>query len=248
MGSSWVAETEQAHEMRLKARDPIASERALAALRHARSFVRPRSFSLPRYQEAAEAYLVAADVLEEEGKYDLALGAKERAKALFKEARSKEQTLSPKRTKRIYEYHRRHGKPAQEAFRLAKAQREERIVGHIGDVNWLEYGGGPIIKKSDGSYHLEYVVPPEEAGRKRYFVYHIDLDKERFPDWVDAQDVAETMDISPTILRRNWNSPSVLKRALAREHIANYYGWENFDDSPDRLTRREIQTHYRKSP
>ena len=148
------------------------------------------------------------------------------------------------RTKRIYSYHRRQGKPAQEAYRLAKWQREHRIVGHIGDVNWLQHSGGPIMKDSSGNYSLEYVEPPN--GGKKYIVYRVDLDKEPLPKWIDAKKVANTIGSSPGLIRLSWNSANPRKRALAREAVASHYGWFELDQYPLRLTKKEIQTRYRR--
>ena len=226
-------------------RDPIASPNALLAYRNARTLAR-NAYGPSGYQRAAEAYFVAADAFEAEGITDLALVLRQRARALEKKVSPPTRfPVSPERTKRIYERQRARGRPAAEAYRIAQErQQEPRIVGHIGDVNWPAYDGGPIYRHPDGSYSLEYVVVDEE--RPRWYVYGTDLDKEPIPDWVDVREVAESSDMSPSVLRKDWNSRDVRRRAWARQTVANYHGWENLDSYPLSLTRREVQARYRR--
>ena len=223
-------------------RDPIASPNALLAYRNARTLAR-NAYGPSGYQRAAEAYFVAADAFEAEGITDLALVLRQRARALEKKVSPPTRfPVSPERTKRIYERQRARGRSAAEAYRIAQErQQEPRIVGHIGDVNWPEYDGGPIYRHPDGSYSLNYIIVDEE--RPRWYVYRVGLDKEPLPDWVDPTDVAPD---ATTLLRKNWNSPNVRKRAWARWDVANYYGWDELDSYPLVLTRREIQSRYRR--
>ena len=228
-------------------RDPIASPRALLAYRNARTLARS-AYRPGDYQRAADAYFVAADAFEAEGVTDLALVLRQRARALEKRVSPRQSfPVSPERTKRIYERQRARGQPAAEAYRIAQErQQEPRIIGHIGDVSWPQYEGGPIYKSADGSYSLEYIVPDENESRPRYWVYRVDLDKEPLPEWVNPHDISQSTSISPTIIRKNWNDPNPRNRAWARWEVANYYGWENLDGYPLVLTRREVQQRYRR--
>lgn len=230
----------------MRQRDPLASERSLTALRYARSIAK-RAYHPGTYAEAADAYSVAADSLEEEGKSELALAARERARGLRRKASPRRaEAPSKERTRRIYEHHRQAGKPAKEAFRLAKTQREWRIVGNIGDVNWPNEEGGPIIKHADGSYSVEWIEPEDENNR-RFRVYRVDLDVESLPSWIDARAVARANGTSQTVLRKAWRSKSPASRANARWVVASYHGWHELDSYPESYTRREIQTKYRRS-
>lgn len=239
--------------MRSIRRDPLASERSLAALRYARGIAK-NAYHPRAYTEAADAYSVAADSLEEEGKGELALAARERARALRRKASPRESKApSKKRTRRIYEHHRQAGKPAKEAFRLAKTQREWSVVGSIGDVNWPREEGGPILRHADGSYSVEWIEPEDERTRdgraepnRRFRVYRVDLDVEPLPSWIDARAVARSIGQSPTVLRKRWRSRDPKVRASARWDVALYHGWPELDDYPESYTRREIQTRYRR--
>lgn len=230
-------------------RDPIASERALLAYSNARRLAAV-AYSPAGLQRASDAYFVAADAFEAEGgrAADLAVTLRQRARALAKRAAPQTQfPVSPERTRRIYARQRARGKPAAEAFRTAKKrQQEPRVVGHVGDVNWPQYNGGPILKAADGSYSLEYIVPPEESEYRRYEVYRMDLDKEPLPDWIDATDVARAVGMSATVLRKLWNHRDPQARAEARMLVASYHGWDNLDSYPLRLTKREVQARYRR--
>lgn len=229
-------------------RDQIASEEALLAYRNARKLAEG-AYHPEAYRRASEAYFVAADAFEAEGVSDLAITLRQRARALAKAASPPTRfPVSPERTRRIYEQQRARGKPAAQAFQIAKErQQEARIVGHVGDVNWPAYEGGPILKNADGTYALEYVIPPEEEGRRaRYEIYRTDLDKEPLPDWVDASDVAPFIGTSATILRKHWNDRDPRVRAYARVAVAAYYGWHNLDDYPLSLTKKEVQARYRR--
>ena len=228
-------------------RDPIASERALLAYRNARRLA-SEAYGPAAYRRASDAYFVAADAFEAEGgeAADLAVVLRQRARALAKRAAPQTQfPVSPKRTRRIYQRQRARGKPAAQAFRTAKErQQEPRVVGHVGDVNWPQYEGGPILKDVDGSYRLEYVIPPDEG--RFYEIYLTDLDREPLPSWIDAPDVASYIGTSVAILRKRWNDPNPRVRAHARVDVAGYHGWHNLDSYPLRLTKREVQARYRR--
>ncbi len=130
-------------------------------------------------------------------------------------------------------------------------------VGHIGDVNWAEYGGGPVYRRAPesggqtdiyGDCFLVYVEPPTDDVEfsdpdARWTVYSIELDPE-IPDWADLKAVGETMDMTVKDLKADFTSTDPLHRALAYESVASYYGWENFDGYPRQLTCAEMNKEF----
>ena len=227
-------------------RDPIASEAALLAYRNARQLAKD-AYGPATYRRASDAYFVAADAFEAEGVADLAITLRQRARALARQASPRKAfPVKAARTRRIYVEERARGRPAAEAYRVARERQEgPRVVGHVGDVNWPDEEGGPILKSADGSYSLEYVIPPEDDEEDGLWtVYQTDLDKEPLPDWVDARGVAASSGTSASILRKAWNSPNPHARAFARMDVAGYHGWNNLDDYPLRLTRQEVEERY----
>lgn len=121
-------------------------------------------------------------------------------------------------------------------------------VGHIGDVNWLEYGGGPVFRHEDGSYTLEYVEePPDDIDfddpKARWTIYRVALDQE-VPNWGDINDVALTVGSTSRNLRADFLSDDPVRRATAYQDWAGYYGWNNFDDYPLVLTKTEVYRRY----
>lgn len=210
-----------------------------------------------RTQEVADTWAVAADALEEAGEHAEALAARTRSRVYRRRQRLKEADvrraekakkkaaeLRVSRTKRLYRVHRRLGRTAQEAYRLAATQRGERIVGSVGDVNWPSYSGGPIVKDEVGNYALEWIEPPEETER-RFTVYRVDLDRESLPGWINAVAVMQG-EGGPSVLRRRWRSRDPKTRASARWMVGSYYGWNDLDSYPLRLTRRQIEERYRR--
>ena len=63
-------------------------------------------------------------------------------------------------------------------------------VGHIGDVSWVEYDGGPVFVDRTGKYdpELEYVETPPETREgfddpeARWTIYRVPLEK-GVPTW-----------------------------------------------------------------
>ena len=151
------------------------------------------------------------------------------------------------RRERLYRYYRRQGLPAGEAFDRAKLLEGVRMVGWIGDKSWPEESGGPILQRSDGSYAVEHVEPPEEGGRRgRWTIHRVDLDRRPVPSWIDVNAVARFIGQPATILRRRWSSSDPRVRAGAVEDVAAYYGWNELDSYPLYLSRREVELRYRR--
>ncbi len=130
---------------------------------------------------------------------------------------------------------------------LSEQQGEEK-VGSIGDVNAAEYGGGIVVKTPYG-YTLKYTDGAEsyhERGEdpETLPVYRADLGENAedflsFNDWINWEDVGRTMDLDPEEVPQIAQSPQ--GRADLAWSAANYYGWENFDDSPVEVSFQEIE-------
>jgi len=128
------------------------------------------------------------------------------------------------------------------------------IIGTVGDVNYPEYDGGPVIRGEDGSYDVEYVFAPEDNQddpAARWTVYRTDLSAPG--DWCKWADVAETcgqdveaydcFDVSfgEDPVSRDENA---MARANAILDAAGHCGWENFDSYPLSLTEKEVYDRY----
>jgi hypothetical protein len=123
-------------------------------------------------------------------------------------------------------------------------------VGHIGDVNWPEYGGGPVFvdKTGESAPMLEYVEPPsddQEFGdpEARWTVYRVRLDPE-VPTWGDIDSVADSAGQDPKELAAAFTSDDPMQRAWAYETWAGHYGWHEFDQYALTLTCAEMNKRY----
>ncbi|KKL10220.1 hypothetical protein LCGC14_2558000 [marine sediment metagenome] len=123
-------------------------------------------------------------------------------------------------------------------------------VGHIGDVNWPEYGGGPVFIDRTGVYapELEYVEPPTDDlefsdPNARWTIYRVVLDPE-VPAWGDIEHVAQAMGADPKELAADFASDDPIQRAGAYESWARYYGWHEFDQEPLTLTCAGMNERY----
>lgn len=123
-------------------------------------------------------------------------------------------------------------------------------VGHMGDVNWPEYGGGPVFVDRTGNYEPElvYVQPPPDDldfgdPQARWEVYRVVLDPE-VPSWGDVEEVANSAGDDPSALREAFTSDDPLRRAWAYESFAAHYGWAHFDEYPRLLTCFEMNEQY----
>lgn len=130
------------------------------------------------------------------------------------------------------------------------AQPQWKQVGHIGDVSWPEYDGGPVFVDETGVYapELEYVEAPSENvdfedPSARWTVYRVPLEK-GVPDWGDINDVARTVGQDPGELRAAFESDDPIDRANAYQDWASHYGWFELDQYPLQLTCPEVNKRY----
>lgn len=143
---------------------------------------------------------------------------------------------------------RRVATPAGRGHRVAADHTELKEIGHIGDVNWPEHGGGPIYERPDGTCFLVYVEPPTDEvefndPEARWTVYSVELDPSP-PSWGNANAVAASTDQSPIALKNAFKNHDPMKRAWAYETWAGYYGWNEFDQYARQLTCAEMNEEF----
>lgn len=155
-------------------------------------------------------------------------------------------TTEQRRTQLYKRYRRR--LPAAKAFE--HAQREARLR-RIGTIEWPPTrdgeGGGVVVQTEDGRYHVHWI---EQRMDGKFFIYEVPLDREPLPNWMSGRflnELAESFGIRPTLFRRMWNSPDPRIRARAMEVAARSAmgGWQNFDEYPRVMSRREVELRYR---
>lgn len=124
------------------------------------------------------------------------------------------------------------------------------IVGTVGDVDFLTYGGGEVYKNADGEYALEYVEPPPDDielndKNARWTIYRVELER-GLPAWGSYKAAAKTSGQKPSELKNAFESDDPMKRAWAYETFAGHYGWDEFDSYPLVLDKHEVESRYEK--
>lgn len=132
---------------------------------------------------------------------------------------------------------------------------EWEVIGHIGDVNAIEYGGGPVLRNlEDGHILIEYTYGMEgeedspmdgDEGYEDFVltVYRVEVEDDVFDyhDWCDVDSVASTIGADPEELEEAGRSPNVMDRVWATEAIASNWGWEELDHYPVTFTVAELE-------
>lgn len=115
------------------------------------------------------------------------------------------------------------------------------VVGTIGDVNPLDYGGGIVYRDKVGALSLEWYEPEDEDNEDSPITcYRVDLDHGA-ESWMALGAVAKTCDESELELRAAFDSPDPVRLAHAFWSVAMYHGWHNLDSDPLTLTRAEAE-------
>ena len=127
------------------------------------------------------------------------------------------------------------------------------IIGHFGDVNAPEYGGGAVVAIHQKGQRRYFVVEHtdgievEHPGDKSYGTAKRKLKIHLWSrpiaddvivdlDWVDWKAVAESSGIDLRKIRQDaWSSDPML-RALVYELVGSHYGWHELDQYPFELT------------
>lgn len=134
-------------------------------------------------------------------------------------------------------------------------QPEWKIIGQLGDVNPLAYGGGILAKHAQGHYVLEYLRDSANMQDQddvdeldlTYTVYstHFDGDEDLTVtlDWANLAEVASSVGATVKELRAMAKG-SPQDKALFIETVAGHYGWENIDSYPNTFTGHELATQW----
>ncbi len=132
------------------------------------------------------------------------------------------------------------------------------ILGTIGDVNPIAYGGGYVCRRTDRPDDLPWVefchgvefASDVEIRESTFEVYREDVHADvcAYLDWADLAKVAESCDTTPEELRECGRSKNVMDRVWAIETIALYYGWNGLDSYPLSLTIAELCERWGDDP
>lgn len=149
------------------------------------------------------------------------------------------------------------------------------LLGTIGDVNLLDYDGGYVYQRNDGTVFIEYLETPcdddpwfDENGYKSYelplryapyTIYHVEVSDDIKADlsWIGEKGWKQLAQ------RGNGDSSKVegeeLARALSRSatplerarlywDVAIQYGWHELDHYPDHVTGEEAAERFGVPP
>ena len=127
-----------------------------------------------------------------------------------------------------------------------------RYYATVGDVNPIDYDGGYIFRvTSDGktTYRLEYVNwDSDESENGNLYSVDVDRDLSNQISWVKDKDIehlASAIDIEPAEWKALMQHPEVIVRARCLEEVAGYFGWENLDSYPNKVTRSSLKKRWK---
>ena len=146
---------------------------------------------------------------------------------------------------------------------MTTQQPEWELVGTLGDVDPLGYGGGWIFRDKTGVYppELEYVEPTiQHENTGTVMVYRLILEPHTYVDGVlsdnsyhpetpvwyaDKLDsVCSCCDCDRDELIAALCGSEPVAKATAYENLAAYWGWHEFDQYPLELTPEEAEERY----
>lgn len=114
------------------------------------------------------------------------------------------------------------------------------IIGTIGDVNPLDYGGGFVYRDKVGACSLEWYEPEDDSDEESDIIcYRVDIDYGA-ESWMDLPAVAKSADHAD-IAEAIEDDSNPMRRALAFWSVAGHWGWHELDHYPLRLTRAEAE-------
>ena len=145
---------------------------------------------------------------------------------------------------------------------MATQQPEWELVGTIGDVNPVDYGGGFVFRDKTVVYEpeVEYIEPNGDEPEDGVTVYRVSMEKHTFIDGILSDNpyhpgifvwyadklasVCKTCDchLDELIAALCGDDPS--SKAWAYETMAICWGWGEFDHYPLTLTAEEAEKRY----
>jgi len=118
------------------------------------------------------------------------------------------------------------------------------LVGDLGDVNPLEYGGTLIYKVMDpnGVYYEAVRIDPRINRTFEIRRWTIENDVLADASWVDEYlgDLAKSIGVTTQYLKRVSVHPDARRRASLYEDIGSYFGLDNLDAYPSVMTRERV--------
>ena len=149
-------------------------------------------------------------------------------------------------------------------------------IAQLGDKNPIDHGGYWILRDTTGVYTEEaelLMVPDDEDGK--YTICRFTLDRCTFingvlsdnkfhPDksawWAKTEEerkarpqdstylknIADFIGIAVEELVDHFCSEDALKRAVAYRAVGDYHGFNNLDDYPLTMKRREVKARYKE--
>ncbi len=134
---------------------------------------------------------------------------------------------------------------------------EHQILGRIGDVDPIEYGGGivfqteygPVLEYTRGLEGEDVDAEDDHEHSAKLPLYRVDIDDDALKDlsWLkpdDLKSIARTMDRTVSDLRKAAKSSNVMERVSFYEDVAGYYGWDNIDHYPFEIAVVELNERW----
>ena len=149
-------------------------------------------------------------------------------------------------------------------------------IAQLGDKNPIDHGGYWILRDTTGVYpeEGELLIVPEEDGGK-YTIYRFILERCTFTDgvlsdnkfhpehaawWAKTEEerkarpqdstylknIADFIGMDVEELADHFCSEDALKRAAAYRAVGDYHGFNNLDDYPLTMKRREVNARYKE--
>jgi hypothetical protein len=133
-------------------------------------------------------------------------------------------------------------------------QPQWQFIGHVGDIDPISHGGGLIYKDTTGKYCPEmtwFEPAPEEEWKEKgelakVTIYRILLENDSTKEWwyKSLNTIAEWSGISYETLLDLSTSPDPMEKAWVYEQLLRYFGPENFDSDPTKMTEAEAEEKY----
>lgn len=142
-----------------------------------------------------------------------------------------------------------------------------KYVTNLGDRNPLEHGGYFIYTDTTGVYPPEgEIYDPDEGKAYRFSIERFELwndhlipfgfssrtdlhhSLEDYIVWFDEHinDVSDSLGVTPDEYRLSFTCEDIRTRAIAHESIGHYFGFEELDNYPLELSKKEAKKRYRK--
>lgn len=130
-----------------------------------------------------------------------------------------------------------------------------KLVGRLGDVDPVAYGGGFVYEDTTGVYAPEIeLIDPAEDGQHDEMGDQAQCTISRFiiePDptrewwYSELGDVASSCGRSRAEYERNLLETGIMERALVYQDLIGYFGAHEFDSYPLTMTEAEAYARYK---